>query len=69
MGRDGGVSCDQAESFIRAHAGPWRPESGPAHFEAEGFSCDRTGRSETALPPRANYKCTRGSEAIWFIRQ
>ena len=62
-----GLSCEEAESFLRAHAGPWGPMSGPAHAEADGFTCDRTGRSEVYLP-RANYKCTRAAQAIFFVR-
>jgi hypothetical protein len=62
-----GLSCEEAESFLRVHAGPLGPTTGPAHIEAEGFSCNRTGRSDVHLP-RANYTCTRGAQAIWFIR-
>jgi hypothetical protein len=41
--------------------------SGPAHVETDGFTCDRTGRSEVNLP-RANYTCVNGAQAIFFIR-
>jgi hypothetical protein len=64
-----GLSCEEAESFLHDHAGSLRPVTGPAHLDAGGFSCDRTGQSDAALPPRANYRCTRGSESIWFNRQ
>ncbi|MEA2933164.1 MAG: hypothetical protein QOI56_1949 [Actinomycetota bacterium] len=63
-----GLTCADAESFLRAHAGPLRPVAGPAHVDVEGFSCDRTGQSAAALPPRANYTCTNGAQSIWFIR-
>ena len=53
-----GVSCDEAGSFLVAHAGPLGPVSAAAHIKAEGFSCDRTGQSDVHLP-RANSKCTR----------
>ncbi|MEA2973661.1 MAG: hypothetical protein QOG82_2119 [Actinomycetota bacterium] len=62
-----GLPCDEAAAFLRANAAPWGPMSGPAHVEADGFTCDRTGRSDIHLP-RANYKCTRDSEVIFFIR-
>jgi hypothetical protein len=64
-----GLSCDEAVDFIRDHAAPLRAVTGPAHVEGGGFACDRTGQSEAALPPRANYKCTgAGSRTIWFLR-
>jgi hypothetical protein len=62
-----GLTCEDAESFLRAHAAPWGPENGPAHADADGFSCDRTGQSDIHLP-RANYKCTRDSQILSFIR-
>ena len=62
-----GLSCDDAKSFLRAHAEPTGALNGIAHIEAEGFSCDRTGQSDVHLP-RANYKCTRGLQTISFIR-
>lgn len=62
-----GLPCAEAESFIRDNAGPWGPVQGPFHVTADGFSCDRTGYSDRFLP-RANYKCTRGAETIWFNR-
>ncbi len=64
-----GVTCGEAQFFLRDHARPLQPPADAAHFDADGFSCDRTGRSDAALPPRANYKCTRGAQYIYFIRQ
>jgi hypothetical protein len=63
-----GVSCEAAESFIRANARPWSPLDSPLHVDADGYSCERTGLSQAGLPPRANYKCTQDSRTIWFIR-
>ncbi|HVF14048.1 MAG TPA: hypothetical protein VM942_05570 [Acidimicrobiales bacterium] len=62
-----GIPCGEAEAFISAHASAWGPVNGPAHVEADGFTCDRTGQSDVHLP-RANYKCTRGAQTIWFVR-
>jgi len=62
-----GLPCAEAESFIRDNAGPWGPDQGPAHMDADGFACDRTGYSDRYLP-RANYKCTTGAATIWFNR-
>jgi hypothetical protein len=62
-----GLPCAEAESFIRDNAAPWGPVQGPAHIDADGFSCERTGSSDRFLP-RANYRCTRGAETIWFNR-
>lgn len=63
-----GLTCEAAESFVRDHARPWRPLDSPIHIDADGFSCDRTGLSDAALPPRANYKCVNGTQVIFFIR-
>jgi len=62
-----GLSCPEAVLFVRDQAGSWQPPDGPAHVEADGFSCDRTGRSD-GLPPRANYRCNRGAQTIWLVR-
>ena len=62
-----GLPCEDARAFLQAHAEPTGAMNGSAHIEAEGFSCDRTGQSDVHLP-RSNYKCTRGSQAIFFIR-
>jgi len=62
-----GLSCEDAKTFVQAHGGSLGPIAGAAHIDADGFSCDRTGQSDRYLP-RANYKCTRGAQAIFFIR-
>lgn len=63
-----GLTCETAEAFVRDHARPWQPLDSPLHVEADGFTCNRTGLSDAALPPRANYKCVNGGQIIFFIR-
>ncbi len=62
-----GLSCEEAETFLRDHARPLQPPGGPEQIDAAGFSCRRTGLS-TTRPPEADYKCVNGSQTIWFLR-
>lgn len=62
-----GLSCEEGMAFLQAHAEPSGAFTGAAHIEADGFTCDRTGQTDRYIP-RANYKCTRGNQAIFFVR-
>jgi len=61
-----GISCEDAHSFLSAHAWAWGPVTGPAQVEADGFSCTRTSRTNVDRP-RAAYKCIGDSQTIWFV--
>ncbi len=61
-----GISCEDANLFLSAHAWAWEPVNGPAHVEADGFSCTRTSRTNVDRP-RATYKCTNDTQTIWFV--
>jgi hypothetical protein len=58
-----GLPCPEARSLLDGHAASWVAASGPHHVDAHGFSCDRVRQSSLR---RATYKCTRGSQAIWW---
>ncbi len=59
-----GISCAEARPVLDG-AWAWAPVTGPEHVDAAGFSCNRI--DQTLDPPRATYRCTRGSQSIWFV--
>lgn len=62
-----GISCADAEAFVRKVGGPLGPINGLPHTEADGFVCERTSQEDRGLPS-ATYRCTRGAQLITFLR-
>lgn len=62
-----GVSCTEAESVIREVDPLLGPTTGLDPAYAQGFECSQMFQSDEGLPS-ATYQCTRGSEAITFVR-
>jgi hypothetical protein len=61
-----GVSCDEAETFLRA-AGPRTSSGGPNTLEVDGYRCVMTKQVEDPLP-QAFYECENGAKRISFVR-
>jgi len=59
-----GLTCEEARPVL---ADAWRmaPLTGPDHIDVTGFSCDRL--TQSLNPLQATYKCTKGSQAVWFV--
>ena len=62
-----GISCADAEAFVRRIGAPLGPVNGAARVEAEGFTCARVSESIGPLPT-ASYECGRGETRITFDR-
>lgn len=62
-----GMSCAEAEAFVRKVGGPMGPINGLPRVESDGFTCVRTSRSDRGLPS-ATYECTNGNKRITFVR-
>ncbi|MGI8684953.1 MAG: Kelch repeat-containing protein [Acidimicrobiales bacterium] len=62
-----GISCDQAEAFIRrvGHALP--ATGGPAELDQSGSMCVRTALTDEGVPS-ASYECTGTGRRITFVR-
>src|SRR5688572_29353099 len=56
-----GLSCDEAEEFVRTGAGPRTSSGGPPELDAQGYHCVMTEQREDPLP-QAFYECTRSEE-------
>lgn len=61
-----GLSCDEAEAFVRV-AGGLTSSGGPPELEVDGYRCVRT-RSEEDPLPRSFYECTNGALRVTFAR-
>lgn len=61
-----GISCDAARAFVEV-AGHQTSSGGPDEVVVEGHRCVRTETAEDPLP-RSNYRCTRGTTVITFVR-
>ena len=62
-----GITCAEAEAFVRRVGGPLGPVNGPLRVEREGFVCTRTERPDDGLPS-AGYECRDGARRITFVR-
>ena len=62
-----GLSCEEAEAFVRKLGGSTGPVNGSARLHVDGFECVRTKQDLSALP-MARYECTNGGKRISFIR-
>jgi hypothetical protein len=61
-----GTSCDTARAFVEV-AGHQTSSGGPDEVVVDGYRCVRTEAAEDPLP-RSNYRCTRGTTVITFVR-
>ena len=61
-----GLSCEEAEAFIRA-ASETLNAIGPASADLEGFHCVRTATEDFGLPS-STYACTAGARKVTFVR-
>lgn len=61
-----GTSCEAAKTFVKA-AGPHTSAVGPDEVAVEGYRCVRTEAADDTLPS-SNYRCTKGTTVITFVR-
>ncbi|HZI39487.1 MAG TPA: hypothetical protein VFF24_14360, partial [Acidimicrobiia bacterium] len=61
-----GTSCDAARQFVEI-AGQQTSSGGPDEVVVDGYRCVRTETAEDPLP-RSNYRCTKGTTVITFVR-
>lgn len=61
-----GLSCDEAESFVR-RAGMQTSSGGPEEVDVDGYHCIRTASQQDPLP-RSSYECTNGPKTVTFVR-
>ena len=64
-----GLSCAEAEAFVR-QVGPLVGATGvPANIEVGGFACVRTNQNDGQRGiPSADYECTNGDRKVTFHR-
>lgn len=62
-----GLTCAEAEAFVRKVGVQARSVDGPARLEMDGFVCVRTRQSDLGLPA-ADYECTSGAKKVTFHR-
>jgi hypothetical protein len=64
-----GLSCAEAEAFVRRVGPLVGATGGPAGIEVGGFACARTGQDDGAYGiPSADYECTDGARTVTFHR-
>lgn len=61
-----GTSCDAARAFVEV-AGHQTSSGGPDEVVIDGYQCVRTETAEDPLP-KSNYRCTKGTTVITFVR-
>lgn len=61
-----GTSCDAARAFVE-QAGQRTSSGGPDEVVVDGYRCVRTATTEDPLP-RSDYRCTKGTTVITFVR-
>ena len=61
-----GTSCAAARAFVTV-AGKQTSSGGPDEVVVDGYRCVRTDAAEDPLP-RSNYRCTKGTTVITFVR-
>ena len=62
-----GLSCGDAEAFVRRVGGSMGAENGLSTIEAEGFNCRRVSQEDVGLPS-STYDCVNGAKRITLVR-
>lgn len=64
-----GLSCTDAEAFVRAAGAQMTSPNDPARIESGGYVCNRTSlRSGDHGPALATFECVNGSAKVTFQR-
>ncbi|MEA2902546.1 MAG: hypothetical protein QOH36_2433 [Actinomycetota bacterium] len=64
-----GVSCAEAEAFVRRVGPLVGATGGPANIEVGGFACVRTKEDDGQYGiPSSDYECTNGDRKVTFHR-
>ena len=67
--RGTGVSCADAEAFVRKIGGQVSSQTGPAKVEMDGYTCTRVNvRSGDHGPALGTFDCANGALKITFVR-
>jgi len=64
-----GLSCAEAEAFLRKVGPLVGATGGPANITVDGFACVRTRENDGAYGiPSSDYECTSGARTVTFHR-
>ena len=64
-----GLSCAEAEAFVRRVGPLVGATGGPANIEVGGFACVRTKADDGQYGiPSSDYECTNGDQKVTFHR-